>query len=1341
MKYPSIRIEGSILSADILSQIETGEKGGQSPKDFGLDPKIKVKDEIAQAWSDVQAYWGIFKHRRDRLEKDSTGTSETRKYWIIPFLDVLGYEVRHGGKAEVVNNKSYSISHRARNLDKFPIHIMGFNDSLDSKRSEGGPRMSPHALVQEYLNLTEHLYAIVTNGLRLRILRDSSRLIKLSYIEFDLEQMLEEGHFSDFAILYRLIHVSRMPQKMDAGPESLFEKYHQDALDSGSRIREGLSWAVEDSIIALSNGFLQHPANETLRTLIQEEKLTHEEFYLLQLRLIYRILFLMVIEERHLVYPKSSDRRLRDIYYNYYSISHLRTLCDKPYLTSEKHQDIWINLKHTFALFESEEKGKHLSIKPLAGDLFGPQSIGILSQSQLDNRTLLTCLRNLNTFENPTTKQLMRVNYASLNVEEFGSVYEGLLEYDPVIYQEHGQYTFNFKKGDKRSSSGSHYTPDELVQPLIRHSLDHIIADRLKFPNPEQALLSITVCDVACGSGHILLNAARRIGTELAKIRHKEDQPSPDHLRPAIRDAINHCIYGVDKNPLAVELCKVALWIEAHNPGEPLNFLDHHIKCGDSIVGIAHIEDLQKGIPNEAFKALPGDDKAVATEFRRLNTKQKKGDLALLNFTQTVKDPMHNLTELFQVFNTLPETTPQEIETKRQEYLTLTQDTHYQSLKTLADIQVAQFFLPKTQDTMQSLTPHATYHQFLSGHPFQSTHQAQSAKKISKNKSFFHWPLEFPEIFSQGGFDCILGNPPFLGNRKIKGTFGASYLEWLAYTFAPAGAIELVGYFFRRIFNLIKNKGFQSLIATNTIAQGACREGSLDVIKDQNGSINHAIKSTRWPGLAAVEVSLVSIFKGKWTQKFTLNNKKVERITPYLDDAEDLGNPYTLVQNQNKSFQGSIILGKGFILTPDQAQYLIEKNPKNKDVLFPYLNGDDLNSRPDQSPSRWVINFFDWPEEKCRLEYPDCFEILERLVKPERLSKAKDVREAPWWQFWRSRDELYRTIAPLERVLVVVLHSKTGAFSIINSKMIFSHALGIVTSDAYYHFCLLNSSFHFFWAWKMASTMGGSTLRYTPSDCYGNFPFPQNLSYEVSKNLDLNGINYNQIRKGIMVKTQLGLTKVYNQFHNKSLVEIHDDLIESEIEKKYGKETLVLWRHLRKTGETCSFNEAVMDIVRLRELHKEMDLAVLEAYGWSDIDLKHDFYEVDYLPENDRVRYTISPEARKEILKRLLLLNHEIHEQEVKAGLVKNNKEKSKKANPTQSNPSSNTPTQKSFAFATEPQEQTPANPQYLCPECNSPLEFHKSQYHDFYRCSKWEKGCRKSVVASQIETQGIRKK
>jgi hypothetical protein len=1245
MKFQTIRIEGNTISADILEKISEGEYKGQLAKDFGLEAGVKVKDEIARAWADAQNQWKIFKSRTSNLDDDDTGLPEVRKYWMIPFLGLLDYNIETGAAEKLDNGNSYPISHRETRLDRFPVYIVGYKDkaqnapeersTLDIKPSNATRKMSPHALVQEYVNLTEYAYAIITNGFQIRLLRDSSRLVKLSFLEFDLQQMMEEEAFADFALLFRVLHASRLPRSRQETAESLIEQYHQDSIESGARIREGLSEAVEKSIRAFANGFLKHPANQALRDAITKKEITPEKYYQYQLRLIYRLLFLMVTEERNLIYGDQHAKKLRDIYYKHYSVERLRRMVDKRFLADTRYSDHWEGLKHTFQLFEKERYGGALAIKPLNGELFGINALGMLHDCALDNQVLLGCIRNLTVFVNKNTHQMMRVNYASLNVEEFGSVYEGLLEYDPVLnVTDTETISFDFKTGEGRSSSGSHYTPEELVQPLIKHSLEYIIEDKLKEKNKEEALLSIKVCDVACGSGHILLSAARRIATEVARVRTNEDQPTPGALRLAIRDVIKNCIYGVDKNPLAVELCKVALWLESHNPGEPLGFLDHHIKCGDAIVGLAHREELEKGIADEAFKTLPGDEKEVASALLKKNKEERKEREAKslqlkTEFDNTVQGNVQEAMEEYGDFIKLPERTPEEVEAKKRAYQNFLNGKGYTFLKTMADTQVAQFFIPKTQANKDKLMTDAEFRQILTGHKGWQSIKTSYSVVPALEQRFFHWFLEFPEVFQHGGFDCILGNPPFLHNQKLSGTYGEAFLESIKHQFSPIGAVDLVTYFFRRIFDIIIDRGFQSLISTNTIAQGSAREDGLDYILKIGGSINYAVKSMRWPGKAAVEIALVTITKQIWQGQYILSGKIVKTITPYLDDAETLGNPFTLKSNERKSFQGSIVLGKGFVKTPEQAEDLISKDAKNSDVLFPYLNGDDLNNNSDLKPSRWVINFFDWSENKAK-QYKDCYSEIETNVKPDRMAQNDKGGKEKWWLHLRPRPELYQTISSLNRVLALAITSKTVAFVFLTKEMVFANTVAVFALDDDHHFAILQSNLHVQWAWKYASTMK-SDLRYTNSDVFETFPFPIDINENVEAELDKIGKQYHGNRNQLMILMQVGLTKMYNLFHLQYLTSV-------DIEKQ-----------CKQPRQVCE--KAHEDILKLRELHVQMDQAVLETYGWQDIQLRHNFYEVDYLPENDRVRYTIHPEARKEILKRLLELNHKIHEEELKAGL------------------------------------------------------------------------------------------
>ena len=1235
MNYSAISIQGNILTSEILEKIRQEDTRFQAAKDFNLNQGDSVRDEINLAWSLAISHWNAFKQKREALSQTDSGTTETRRYWMLPLFQILGYDVS-ASNAENINDKSYAVSHRANNKDSFPIHIIGIQQSLDKKAE--GARLSSHALIQEYLNNTEHLYGFTTNGAMLRVLRDATRLSRLSYIEFNLEQMMEEGLYVEFALLYRTLHSSRIANKKEENAESVLEWYHQEALSSGSRIRERLSQAVEQSILLLANGILENPNNEALRQDIDNNKITPHQYYLHVLRSVYRILFLLVIEERKLIFSDKREEALnrkRDIYYQFYSIQRLTYLVQKKVYIDPRKTDLWQSLLTTFHLFETEEQGAKLGIAALGSGLFAPNALGGLQDQLVNNETLLKVLRYLVTFENEN-KQLVRVNYADLDVEEFGSVYEGLLEYAPAITN----HQFNFIKGDERSSSGSHYTPEVLVKPLIVHSLDYLIADKLKEPDPEAGLLSLTICDVACGSGHILLSAARRVGFELAKLRSNEDQPTPTVLRIAIRDVIKNCIYGVDLNPLAVELCKVALWLEAHEPGQPMNFLDHHIKNGNAIVGLAHFEELEKGIASEAFKTLSGDNKEIATAFRNRNNLERKtkGQLTTYDVANADND-LKDLQKDFSTFTLLPENTPEQIAKKEKAYQDLTQGKKWFRLKQIADLQVAQFFIPKTEINKDKLTTHSQYMSYLKTNA--QIIDRGAAMAVSIDKRFFHWFLEFPQVFQNGGFDCILGNPPFLGGQKLTGAYGDEFLEFIKYEYSPIGAVDLVTYFFRRIFDIINFNGFQSLISTNTIAQGKSREDGLDYIIKQGATINHAIKSMKWPGIAAVEVALVTIKKGNFTGKRILDHKEVINISSYLYDTVEELKPKQLFQNTGISSVGSLVNGKGFVIDDKIKNEIIISEPKSKEIIFPYLNGDDLNSSIHQKPSRHTINFYELPKEVAK-KYSICYNYLEKNVKLEReKSNDKKLREF-WWLYERRRPDLYSNIKNLDRCIAIALTSKTVCFSFVPTNWVFSNAVVVLYFDQNSKFCVLQSTYHFLWVAKYTTPMKGD-LRYLSSECFETYPFPQNISAQNEHHLEISGKTFHEFRKKLMINNQLGLTKTYNLFHSKDIQIANFDV----------KDKQVIWlkKHLEKTPDTIDFDEAVLGIIKLRALHKEMDEAVLEAYGWQDIALRHDFYEVDYLPENDRVRYTIHTEARKEVLKRLLELNHKIHEEEVAAGL------------------------------------------------------------------------------------------
>lgn len=1238
MNYSAISIQGNIFTSEILEKIRQEDTRFQGAKDFNLNQGDSVRDEINISWSLAISHWNAFKQKRETLSLTDTGTTETRKYWIIPLLQILGYDLSQSN-AEIINDKSYAVSHRANNKEGFPIHVVGIQQSLDKKADIGGTRLSPHALIQEYLNNTEHLYGFATNGAMLRVLRDATRLSRLSYVEFNLEQMMEEGLYVEFALLYRTLHSSRIANRKEENAESILEWYHQEALSSGSRIRERLSQAVEQSILLLANGILENPNNESLRQEIDENKICPHQYYLHVLRSVYRILFLLVIEERKLIYPEKRDdelNRKRNIYYKFYSIQRLTYLVEKKVYIDPRKTDLWESLLTTFNLFENSEPGAKLGISALGSGLFAPNALGGLQYQSVNNQTLLKVLRHLVTFENEN-RQLVRVNYADLDVEEFGSIYEGLLEYAPSITN----HQFNFIKGNERSSSGSHYTPEELVKPLIVHSLDYLIADKLKEADPEAALLSLCICDVACGSGHILLSAARRVGFELAKYRSKEDQPTPSVLRIAIRDVIKNCIYGVDLNPLAVELCKVALWLEAHEAGQPMNFLDHHIKCGNAIVGLAHFEELENGIASEAFKALPNDEKSIANAFKKRNDLERKIKDQLTTFNvEQVDENLRGIQKAFQEFTLLPENSPEQIGAKEEAYKTLTNGKKWWRVKQLADLQVAQFFIPKTDANKVKLTTQSQYINYLKSGS-QITDRG-AAIAVSEQKHFFHWFLEFPQVFQNGGFDCILGNPPFLGGAKISGFYGKYFLNYLFSNFDQIGGqADMVAYFFRRIYNLICSNGYMSLISSSTISQGDTRDGGLKVIMDQGGKLCFAIRSINWPGQANVKVSLIGITKRNDVRCF-LDNKETSHISYYLDTESDGKIPQNLFRNESKSFVGTALHGIGFAMEFDEANSLIQRNNSLKSYIKSYVNGRDVNNHPSQNPSRSVIDVSLLSLDELKTKYLELYQILLDRVKPERDINNRIAYKENWWIFGEKRPNLYSSIKNMDKVLIRTQASKHNAFVFIkNENIVFDQKVIVFALEDYMNFCFLSSSIHENWFWKYKSDIG-DTPNYSPSSIYQTFPTPSIVAESNSKYLTSIGCDYNEHRKILMHDTQIGLTKIYNLFHS---IGIKDGIDFKD------KQVIGLQKYLEKTPNTIDFEQAVLGIVKLRELHKEMDEVVLETYGWQDLSLQHDYYEVDYLPENDRVRYTINPEVRKELLRRLLELNHKLHAEEMAADI------------------------------------------------------------------------------------------
>jgi len=784
MKYTTINIQGNLLSEEILHKIELGEAQGQQSTDFGYEPGTNLRSEIEYAWSRIKLDWKHFEGKSQNLPaSDPYGTTHSRK-WMEQFFNSLSLnQTRQKSNLIGDNNQGYAISHTADNMDDLPIHIVGFNEpdkpdknTLDIKTSGGTSRLSPHATMQEYLNVTEHLFGVVTNGLLLRLIRDSGRLIKLSYIEFDLKRMLEEDKYSEFTLLFRLLHASRFPRSKAEADQCLLEKYYQDSIEAGNRIRDGLSLAVKESLLALGNGFLQHEGNDVLREKILIGDLSSKEYYRQLLRIIYRFLFLMVTEERDLVYDSEDKtehtQRLKNIYWQYYSIARLRKLSESRYVYELQFNDLWQGLVQSFQLFEGGGIGTKLGIQPLAGSLFSNTTIKDLQDCLISNKLLLECVRNMNEFRDEN-RNLVHINYRSLDVEELGSVYEGLLELHPVIENiEAGnpaQINFTFHEGTERKTTGSYYTRPELVNELIKSTLIPVIEERLKtnLGNRElqaKALLNLKVCDAAAGSGHMVLASARAIAWYLARVETGEDNPAPSIYRQCLREVIHHCIYAVDYNPDAVELCKLALWLEGHNSGKPLSFLDHKIRNGNSLVGVTDLSVLQKGIPEKAYNPVTGDDKQVCQWYKKLAKEENKTNYQTrfnFNALEEEKTETKVFANEYRELENLPENSVEQSKEKATRFNKLRNNSSWFKDWNACNIWTSAFFYNYTQIEDPSAPTSAKLKTFLKTPTGIDGRVVGKASALAMEHKFFHWPLEFPDVFEHGGFDVMLGNPPW----------------------------------------------------------------------------------------------------------------------------------------------------------------------------------------------------------------------------------------------------------------------------------------------------------------------------------------------------------------------------------------------------------------------------------------------------------------------------------------------------------------------------------------------------------------------------------------------------
>lgn len=795
---------------------------------------------------------------------------------------------------------------------------------------------------------------------------------------------------------------------------------------------------------------------------------------------------------------------------------------------------------------------------------------------------------------------------AAKNVEELAAAFEGMVDErgSPRHVMAPAGTPILQPTGERRRT-GSHYTPRSLTQPIVAHALEPAFARLGPDATPEQ-ILDLKVCDPAMGSGAFLVEACRAIATRVvnAWLRWPTKRPTipadEDEELHARRLVAQRCLYGVDKNPRAVDLAKLSLWLATLAKDHEFTFLDHALKCGDSLVGLD------------------------AAQIAAMHWDTSKPGLPL--FRQFVADRVAEATKARAEIRSAPDDTMRAILEQKHRFV----ESRVEHIRVLGDAVLSAFFAedkPKAREKRR-----ATIESWVASIGSVKWDELSAAAATLRAGQHplppFHWAVEFPEVFARdnGGFDAIVGNPPFLGGTGISQAFGMPYFQYLVAQNKPAEHhCDLVAYFFRAGFRLARNQGVVGFIATNTIAQGDTREGGLAALLASGGTISRAVKRLKWPGEAAVVVSVVHVVKGNFAGARTLDGRLVSRISAFLVEGAQNSSPVPLAGNPYFSL-GSKIYGQGFLFDDRDAgaspirimHQILEARPDLSERIRPYIGGEEINTSPSHSPSRFAIYLSDIGSEEELADYQPIAEIVRERVLPERLKLGNNPNNVPlkkrWWAYQAHRPKLYQEIANSNLVLCNSQVSPHLAFAVAPAGAIFAHTLNVVPKARLTLLAALQSRPHEVWARFFASSMKDD-LRYTPSDCLETFPFPR--GFENSANLETVGQAYHDHRAKLMVARNEGMTKTYNRFHDRS--------------------------------------ETAADIVRLRELHAEMDRAVLEAYGWQDLADRAAPIFLDESNEDDHAyqrRLFWPSDFRDEVLARLLALNAERHTEEVRLGVA-----------------------------------------------------------------------------------------
>lgn len=890
--FRAVRAVGTALPSEAIPRANELRMPGQTADTYQLSPGMAVNGAIARAWEAMLAAHHTWRAALDRLPDGDAATKLTRDKWLLPLLYELGW-----GRPDVVSGgltvppgvgeteaPHFPISHRvawpdAANATAWvPLHLVGAGIDLNTKTA-GVTARAPQAMVQDYLNREDHaLWAIVSNGHQLRLLRDASSLTRQSFIEFDLDAIFTDQLYSDFRILFLTVHASRFAPRLDdkaakavadsedSGEDAeveqaepkldncWLERWRTTAIDDGARALLNLQHGIAVALQELGTGFVSHPANAALRETLAAATDADRDLQRALLRIAYRLIVLFVVEDRDLLHRSEVPESARTLYADYFSTARLRRLSAEP--IGGWHTDLW--QAHQIVTDALAGDGlPALGLSGLGASLFSRDAVSILDGAELPNRALLAAVRALSQIDDPVTGLPRSVDYRNLDSEELGGMYEGLLAYTPRYHTDERTFTLDVSTGNERKKSGSYYTPSDLIALVLDEALDPLIDEAIRESDPEQALLDLTVVDPACGSGHFVVAAARRIAAALATVRTEETEPTLAALRAATADVIERCVYGVDLNDLAIEITKVALWLEAFDADRPFPFLDAHFRVGNALLGTTP-ELLRHNIPDMAFAALGDDDKEWTSKLKARNKSERQTDQGQLTLSfgpETLNVETSQFTKAAREADTGTVASVAALRARADAWRRLEGDPDLVAAKLVADAWCAAFVQPKTGATTsgQGIT-HATVRALSEAPESVPDSILTQVNALARQYRFFHWHLEFPGVFTvrddgsadagtgwTGGFSCVVGNPPWervkIQDKEFFGNAGRPDIE---------GAATAA----------IRKKMIDKLAETDPDLHHAY----LAALRQSDGTAHLLLKSDRYPFTGQGDVNTYSVF-------------------------------------------------------------------------------------------------------------------------------------------------------------------------------------------------------------------------------------------------------------------------------------------------------------------------------------------------------------------------------------------------------------------------------------------------------------------------------------------------